>query len=196
MKDAVYLGTQAIRKRSFLGRFVIPVGLMLVVMLVLLMVYNHAWWVGSSTLKMILAWASGVPLFILLYFSAVILYPVIYFRGGGAVERVVGSFLPQAAWWIKEMSRAGAYFTFPETLYYGLSQVFLVAFAGNMAVMGLAELYCRARASRRGLRRRVLTWGPVLAILIGLAGIYFMALWGDGERWFYAYQQVYRFLFY
>ncbi|MBU0515814.1 MAG: hypothetical protein KJ621_13680 [Proteobacteria bacterium] len=189
------LGAQAIKRRSFLARFVFPVGSMLVVMLALLVVYNHAWRLGSPLLKTILAWASGVPLFCLLYFSAVILYPMIYFRGGGPVEQVVGSFAPQAAWWLKEISRAGAYFTFPETLYYGLSQVFLVAFAGNVAVMGVAELVCRARARRRGGRRRVLTWGPVLAILIGLSGIYFMALWGDGERWFYVYQEVYRALF-
>jgi hypothetical protein len=184
-----------IKRLSFLRRFVVPVGAMLVLMVILLVVYNHGWWIGSPVVKMIVAWGSGVPLFLLLYFSAVVLYPVIYFRGGGPVERVVGSFIPQAAWWLKEMYLAGAYFTLPETLYYGLGQVFLVAFAGNVAVMGAAELVCRAVARRRAGRGRVVSPGPVAALVVGLAGIYFMALYGGGEPWFYVYQEGYKALF-
>ncbi len=184
-----------IKRQSFLRRFVVPVGTMLVLMLVLLVVYNHAWWIGSPAVKTILAWASGVPLFLLLYFSAVVLYPVIYFRGGGPLERIAGSFIPQAAWWLKEMYLAGAYFTLPETMYYGLSQVFLMAFAGNVAVMGAAELVCRFFARRRTARVRVVTPGPVAAMAVGLAGIYFMALYGGGEPWFYLYQEGYKALF-
>jgi hypothetical protein len=185
----------AIKRRSFSSRFMVPAGSMLLLLAALLLIYNNAWRIDSPGLKALLASASGVPLFWLLYFSAVVVYPLVYFQGGKTWERIAASFVPQAAWWLKEMYLAGAYFTFAETLYYGLSPVFLVAFAGNVAVMGAAELVCRILAGRRGVRVRVLTPGPVAAIVIGLAGVFFMALYGGGEPSFYLYQEGYKALF-
>ena len=186
----------AIEKKSFVQRFIVPAGIVLIIMIVSLLAYFNAWRIDNDLLHRSIAFIFGLLLFISIGFGSLLVYPLMYFRGASGGERVLGSLITPIVWTIKELVRVSEYFTIGETLYYGLSSIFLLIFLGTLGLMGIVELLCRQRIKKRiDPTSRVITPLPVAAILIGLAALYIIFIWGVGVHWFYIYQEGYKALF-
>lgn len=186
----------AIEKKSFVQRFIVPSGTVLLIMIVSLLAYLNAWRIDNDSLHWFVAYIFGLLLFVSIGFGSILVYPLMYFRGASGGERVLGSLITPIVWTIKELVRVSEYFTLGETLYYGLSSIFLLIFLGTFGLMGIVELICRQRIKKRiDPAMGVITPLPVVAILIGLAALYIIFVWGVGVHWFYIYQEGYKALF-
>jgi hypothetical protein len=187
---------RAIEKKSFVQRFIVPSGIVLLTMIISLFVYYNAWRIDNDSLHWIVAYIFGLLLFISIGFGSLLVYPLMFFRGASGGERVLGSLITPIIWSIKELVRVSEFFTLGESLYYGLSSIFLLIFLGNLGLMGIVELICRRRIQKRiDPATRVITPLPVIAILIGLLALYIIFIWGVGVHWFYIYQEGYKALF-
>ncbi len=183
-------------KTSFVKRTVVPVSIVLFTMAATSVIYNYSWRINNVTLQWIVANVSAVLLFVSIGFGALVIYPVAFFRGAGTAERIIASLVTPIAWDIKEIVRVSQYFTYPEALYYGINQVFLLSIFGAFAQMGLCELICRWRLSKRGEGpARVFSAIPVISILLGLGAFYVILIWGVGVHFFYIYVEGYKALF-
>ena len=186
----------AIEKRSFSQRFIVPVGIMLVTMILSLILFYNSYEIGGKALHPLLANLFGVVLFLSIGFGSLYVYPAMFFRGASGGERVLGSFITPLVWLLKELVRVSEFFTFGETLYYGLSSLFLLIFIGSLGLMSICELICRAIVKRRsGAPVKVVTPLPVLGIVFSLIAFYVTLIWGIGVHWFYIYQEGYKALF-
>lgn len=184
-------------KMSFGKRFLKPVIMVLLILVVSNITYFYLFWqIAHPTLRAIVALLSSSILFISIGFGTCYIYPVAYFRGAGVLERVIACLIIPIIWDIKEMVRVSEFFTFGETLYYGLNTVFILSLFGALGQMGLCELICRWRLGKRTEEPvRVFSPTPVISIVIGLAALYICLLWGLGVHFFYIYIQGYRMLF-
>jgi hypothetical protein len=104
-------------------------------------------------------------------------------------------FVTPVCWNLKEMVRVLDFFTPGEALWWGLNPAFLLAFAGAWGQMGLCELVHRVRRRVAGTPVRVVTAAPVLGIVLALAALYALLVWGGGVHFFYLYMEGYRALF-
>jgi hypothetical protein len=184
-------------QKSFLRRFVLPVGALLAVMLASSFAYHNSWRVDNAMLRQAIAEAAAVILFASIGFGALIIYPLSAHGGAGRSERIIACLTVPIIWNIMEMARVREFFGFGETLYYGLNQVFLLAVFGAFAQMGLCELALRWRRNRRREEKeRIFTAAPLLSIAAGLAAFYVIMLWGMGVHFFYWYGRIYKALFF
>ena len=70
-----------------------------------------------------------------------------------------------------------------------------LAFLANLGLMGLAEMICRWRLRRRGVKVRVVSMMPVAGLVLFGAGVYVIFLWGMGVHYFYLYMEGYKAIF-
>ena len=186
------------QKTSFLKRFVVPVVIVLVVMTVTAIIYFHlAWRMDTdNVLRPVVVFVSAAILFSSIGFGAVLIYPMAFFRGASAGERIVACLITPLVWNVKELVRVSEFFTFGETLYYGLNTVFLLSVFGALGQMGLCELICRWRLGKRSEEPvKVFSPAPVISIVVGLVALYLCLLWGLGVHFFYIYIEGYRAIF-
>ncbi|MBI4832298.1 MAG: hypothetical protein HY801_12270 [Candidatus Lindowbacteria bacterium] len=184
-------------KKSFMKRTGIMTGIVLVIMLASAIAYNCSWRIGNNAAQQALANISAVLLFASIGFGTLVIYPVSFFRGATVTERILACLVTPIAWNIKEIVRVGEFFTFGESLYYGLNQVFLLSLFGAFAQMGLCELICRWRLIRRGATAvRIATPAPIVSILVGAAAFYIILLWEVGVHFFYGYITIYKAIFF
>jgi len=183
-------------QKSFIKRFVEPVGIMLILALLSWLAYINSGRIENDTIHQIIARVSGVILFLTLGFGTFFVYSFMYFRGASATERILGSLVTYIAWTFKELARVSEYFTFGETLYYGLSSIFLLILFGTFGQMGVCELICRKMTKKRSPDPiKVVTPLPVVAIVAALFALYILLIWGVGVHWFYIYMEGYKALF-
>jgi len=185
-----------IEKRSFLQRFIVPSGIMLITMILSLVLYYNSYEIAGKALHPLIANVFGFILWLSIGFGSLYVYPVMFFRGASGGERVLGSLITPLAWLLKELIRVSEFFTFGETLYYGLSSLFLLIFIGSLGLMSICELICRAIVRRKsGAPVKVVTPLPVIGIVSALIALYVIFIWGVGVHWFYIYQEGYKALF-
>jgi len=186
------------QKTSFLKRFVVPVAIVLVMMVVTSIIYFHlAWRMDSdNVLRPVIAFVSAALLFSSIGFGTFLIYPVAFFRGAGVGERIIACFITPLVWNAKELVRVSEFFTVGETLYYGLNTAFLLSVFGVLGQMGLCELICRWRLGKKGEEPvKVVSAAPVVAIAVGLVALYLCLIWGLGVHFFYIYIEGYRAIF-
>jgi hypothetical protein len=165
-------------------------------MMVSLLAYRFSGRIPHPSLHSAVAHVSAVLLFLSIGFGALLVYPLAYFRGATPGERILASLFTPLLWTLKEIIRVGEFFTFWESLYYGLNSLFLLTFFGTFGLMGLCELICRVRAKKKGIHPGpILTPLPVTAILLSLVALYVLLIWGTGVHWFYIYMEGYKYLF-
>jgi len=164
-------------------------------MIVSLVLYRQARHMDPGALKVLCSHLFAALLFMSIGFGSFLVYPLAYFRGASAGERILASLFTPAVWAAKEIVRVGEYFSFLESLYYALNSLILLTLFINVGIMGLCEILCRALDRRRGLNTRVFTFIPVLGVVLALAALYLMLIWGFGVHWFYIYMQGYRAIF-
>lgn len=189
-----------IKRQTIAKRFLWPVGTLFVIWLlstVLLrgLVANPAG-AGNPLLYRLLANGLSLVRIVALLGGGLLIYPPMYFRGATARERLLGVFVVPAAYMVSEMLRVTAYFSLPESIYYGFNSVVLGSFFLQLAWLGIADLACRWWVRRRsGRPQRVVGWLQPAGIVVGFGALYVLLLWEGGVHWFYVYQQGYRLLF-
>ena len=183
-------------KVSFVRRFVYPVAVVVGILVISKVLYEYSWYLDNDTLHQGIAFVSGAVHVLILWLGSLIIYPWAFVKGASIKERVVACFIPPVAWTIGEIIRVTEFFTLGESLYYGLNSQFLVSCAMTVFLMGLLELICRRWLKTQiGTASKVVSIGPILAMLAGIGGIYVFLIWGVGVHWFYVYQQGYKALF-
>ena len=113
-------------KYNITRRLVVPVAIVFFTMVISLWIYSQSWKIENDTLNNSIAFISGIILFASIGFGACVIYPIIFFRGGSIGERIFASLFTPVVWNIKEMIRVSEFFTFGETLNYGLNSVFVL----------------------------------------------------------------------
>ncbi len=184
-------------KQSFWRRFLQPVGTVLLVWAAMSVVYLEcAWRLEPGALRSIITFSSAVLLFLSLGFGALYIYPVAFLRGASTGERLAACLVTPLLWNLKELVRVSEFFSFGETLYYGLNTAFLLAVFGALGQAGLCELVCRWRLGKRSEQPvRIFSPAPVIWVGMGLAAVYLLLLWGLGVHFFYIYIQGYKAIF-
>ena len=184
-------------KQSFWRRFLQPVGTVLLVWAVTSVVYLEcAWRLEPGVLRSVLAFCSAILLLLSLGFGALYIVPVTFFRGATTVERLAACLVTPLVWNLKEMVRVGEFFSFGETLYYGLNTAFLLTVFGSLGLAGLSELVCRWRLGRRtGQPVRIFSPAPLILLGMGLAAVVLLLIWGLGVHFFYIYIEGYKAIF-
>jgi hypothetical protein len=184
------------QQASFIKRFIIPTAVVLITMLASLAIYNASGRIGNDSVHQVVAYVSAVVHLLILWIGASIIYPWAFFRGADATERIIACLITPVVWTIMEMFRVSEFFTFGESLYYGLNSNSLFHFTLAILQMGFWELICRWWSNKRLTeKRKIISIAPVVSILVGLLGFYVILIWGLGVHWFYIYQQGYRALF-
>lgn len=159
-------------------------------------VYNNAWRLESHILHQALATAAWIVLFLSVGFGALVLYPVAFRGGAGALERIAVCLVTPLAWNAKEIVRVSEFFPAAEALYYGLNPFFVSIFFGTLGQMGLCEILIRGRLKKQANQDiRVAPALPVLAILLGIAALAVTLFWEKGVHAFYFYIEGYKTLF-
>ncbi len=185
-----------IKQQPFVVRWLRPVGVTLGIWLLLYIVTRHRGWIANAHLYRLLMNSGHVLLYAAYGLSALVLYPVMVFRGASLRERVLGCYITPLAYVLKEVIRVTAYFTLGESLYYALSPIVLGALVLQLGFMGLADIACRARYRQRyGEPVKLVTGVALAGIIIALASFYVLLLWDGGVHYFYFYQQGYKLLF-
>ena len=183
-------------RQSFIRRAVVPAATVLMAMVGSLVLYNQSWRIGSDALHQLTAYVSGLILFVSIGFGPLYVYPKAFFRGASALERVLVCLVTPVAWDVKEILRVSEYFSWGESLYYGLNTIFLLCLCVVATQMGICEMVCRWVRNRQVPDPvAVVSPATLIPVILGLAGVGIFFLWGGGASSFYLYQEGYKALF-
>ena len=184
-----------IKKEPFVQRSVKPAAAVFLTAAVSTAVYSMSQDIDVPWLRALVVNISGPLAFASIGFGALLVYPMAFFRGAGAGERIRASLFTPLVWVIQEIIRVTEFFTWQESLYYGLCPGLLLAITGTFGLMGLCEMICRGIGKHRGATQKVITPLPVAAFLFSLLALYIILIWGMGVHWFYIYMEGYKSLF-
>jgi hypothetical protein len=173
----------------------IPAFVLLVVAAVSLALYKNFWQLNLPYVQKAAAFIFGPAAFLAIGCGAIVVYPVCRSRGASVAEAFAASMITPLAWILKEVVRVSEFFSWGESLYYGLSSSLLLAIAANIGFMGLGEMIHRRRLKKRGRAGAVVTPVPIAAVVFALAALYVILIWGVGVHWFYIYQEGYKAIF-
>ena len=183
-------------RQSFVRRVVAPAATVLIVMAASAILYDQSWRIGNDTLHQLTAYIFGLVLFASIGFGPLYVYPRAFFRGASGLERILASLVTPMAWNVKEMVRVSEFFTWGESLYYGLNTILLLCLCAGAVQMSLCEMACRWVRNRKTSEPvSLVTPASVIAVLAGLAGVGVLFVWGMGVHSFYIYQEGYKALF-
>ena len=181
------------QRSSFADRFLAPLLLALTVMLVSRAVYLNACRIDSQALYHAVAVIAGTVQFASILLVAMFVYPLTYFRGATALERVIASSTNLAVWVGIDAYNVSEAFPWLESIYYGVN-IGAILFAWNFAWMGVLELACRWGEKRMGTKGTILTLVPLIPILLFLLVVCFLSKEG-GATYFNMLLDGYRVLF-
>ncbi len=181
---------------SYFRRVIYPALVLLFILVVASLVFDHSWRIGIDWLHHLLATISGILLILSVVLGPLYVYPTARVRGATPKEAVLASFITPVAWYIKELYRMTGYLPFWEAMYAGLFQSYLMLFLGELGFMGMAEMGYRIYMNKKhGQKVKVLTTKPMIAIIAALAGVFVLFLWKGGVPWYMLYIEGYRALF-
>jgi hypothetical protein len=169
-----------VQRSSITHRFLVPLFLALAVMIVSRTVYLNACRIDSRALYHALALLAGAVQFASIVLVALVVYPVTYFRGATAPERVIAGSTNLAVWVVIDTYAVGGAFPWLESIYYGVN-IGAILFAWNFAWMGVLELVCRWGEKRMGTKRAILTLVPFVPILLFLLVVCFLSIEGGAH---------------
>ena len=182
-------------RQSFVKRVIVPAGMVLAVAVVALIIHNHFWRLGMPALTKIVGHVSFGLFLLSVFLGALFAYPVAYFRGASVFWRIAVCLVTPLCFIGSEVVRVTQFFTWGESLYYALTPANQLIILANLGLMGLAEMICRLRLKRRGVKVRVISLVPVGGIVLFGLGVYVIFLWGMGVHYFYIYMEGYKALF-
>jgi len=171
----------------------VPLFLALTVLIVSRTVYLNACRVDSQALYHALALLGGAVQFASIVLGALVVYPVTYFRGATVPERVIAGSMNLVVWVVIDTYEVSEAFPWEASLYYGVN-IGTILFAWNFAQMGVLELVCRWEKRKRGNPGTIVTFVPIVPILLFLLVVFFLSREG-GATYFNMLLDGYRFLF-
>ncbi len=182
--------------RKPLARLFIPAGSVLCFWIILNLAYNLIGTIDDAALYRTLAASICILLYVSVGFSSLLIYPIMYFNGASFKLRVLGVYIMPMAWCIKEFYRVTAGVTFLEGLFFVFfTSIQLFLLLGQVGLIGVSELICRAIVKRKNASIKIVTPGPIIAILISLAATYFIVIWDGGLNFHLMIKMVYVKLF-
>lgn len=185
-----------IEKRPFASRVLLPVAIPLAIWLLLHLVTRDPGWIRDPQAYRSFMNVGHVLLYAAYALSALVLYPVLYFRGASLPERVLGCYVAPLAYVTKEVIRVNQYFTVGESLYYVLTSIIMGGLLLQVGFIGAGELISRLLYRRRfGVAVQVVTWQPLAGIAVAAGALYVMLVWDGGVHYFYLFQEGYKLLF-
>jgi hypothetical protein len=187
----------AVSAMPFTKRFVVPAGTALAAWLVLHFMSTHLAWIGNAWLYRMAMNSVHLVLFFYLIFNGAFVYRAMFFRGASLAERIIGAYITPLAFIVKEIIRVTEFFSFGESVYYGLQPYpMLSLLIGQAGMLAVVEMLCR-RALGKGAASRgeTVTAAPVMVAVLSAAGVYFMLFWQWGEAAYWIELAVYRMIF-
>jgi hypothetical protein len=171
-------------RRSFYGRFIFPLAIVVGIRIVSSLVYHASSGLPTGMLRDLLIGTAGPVTFVFLWFSGLIGPPFAYFRGARFFERIAIAFVNPIMWIIAVEAQVACQFKGVELLYF----FFLPWTFGIVCVtcmeFALSELVCRTlHKRRRPWEVRVLHPGVLVLLVGGLTGTYFGLI--KGQQWVY-----------
>ena len=149
----------------------------------------------NRAMHQILAAAFGAIYFVTVFFGALYVYTDCYVRGVPTGRRIAAAVLIPFLWMTKDVLIMTRAHPIADSLYWYLNPV-SVWLACLLAVeMGLGTLTGRYILRHRGKAIRVVTLGPLIAILVGAALFAGILAWGQGENLYVLYLDSYRLFF-
>ena len=182
--------------RKPLARLFIPAGIVLCFWIILNLAYLLVGTIDDVSLYRTLAASICVLLFAINGFGSLLIYPIMYFNGASFKLRLLGAYIIPLAWCLKELYRVTAGVTFLEGLFFAFfTSIQLWLLSGQVGLIGFSELLCRLKAKSKDTSIKILTSGPVIAILFSLAATYFIIIWDGGLSFHLMIKMIYRSLF-
>jgi hypothetical protein len=142
------------------------------------------------------------------FFSGLIVWPVMRARGATRAQAVVGILATPVAFAIVSGWRAAAFFPPLEAAYYSTNPMVVGAIGSQVSSAGVGALvYALWRARRHRSGQSVSSgatplpistgwsWGPIVAIIAGTALTVFAVIWDGGQHLFYPWVLLYGSLF-
>jgi N-acetylglucosamine-6-sulfatase len=138
--------------------------------------------------------AAALTFFAVITASPLLLYPLAFFRGYGAWERILASLIPLSWWWITEVALRMELHSLPESVFLTLSVVNYVHYQLLALEIVIAEIGCRWIASRYAGRQikvfsRPVTWSTAAILVLVLSDPWLL------ERYYFGFQETYQSLF-
>jgi hypothetical protein len=185
------------KQKMFYRRVLIPIGIVTLLMIVSINVYNISPTVGAAhpLLGRILSSVSALFMFISIWMGAFIAHPMAFRAGASMGERVFAGLATPLIWSAKMVYYAGCIYTGWELVYWAFHPLIVGVISAALLNMGISEILCRVIYRRKGLMPGRIFQGPVIImLLIGLTVIP-LSLWNGGTVFFYMFVDIYMMLF-
>jgi hypothetical protein len=172
-----------------------PVLLVFLVALASYLIYYGSRLIESQAIHQPLAAASGLVYFVTIFFGPLYVYTDGYVRGVPLGLRIVAASLVPFLWMTKDVLVLMGSHPIAESLYWYFNPLSVWMVCLVAVEMGLGTLTGRYIMKHRGRAIRVVTFGPLAAIIIGGAVFGGIFAWGQGENLYSLYLDGYRLLF-
>jgi hypothetical protein len=137
----------------------------------------------------------GAIYFVSIFFGALYIYTACYLRGAPLGWRIVASSLVPFLWMTKDVILMTQSHPILESLFWYLNPLSVWMVCLLAIEMGAGTLIGRAILKRRGVDVKIVTIGPIAAIVIGAALFGGIFAWGQGENLYVLYLDAYRVFF-
>lgn len=182
-------------KKSFLERFVYPQATIILIMVVSFLVYHFSPGIKNYVIFQALSSISGILILLTLWFGAIYIYMVSYFRGASLTERILACFIPAFLWATKESIIIAGVYSVPEGIYFYLCIVNQWLVSTIIAEIGLSHILCRRRLKKQGDEIKGTAIPALVAIVFGIGNSLFILLWDVGVQHYYIFITGYKALF-
>jgi hypothetical protein len=172
-----------------------PVLVVFLLALVSYLIYYGSRLVENQTIHQTLAAAFGTVYFVTIFFGPLYIYTDYYVRGVPLGRRIVTASLVPFLWMTKDVLALMGSHPIAESLYWYFNPLSVWMVCLLAVEMGLGTLTGRYILKRRGQAIRVVTFGPLAAIILGGAVFGGIFAWGQGENLYSLYLDGYRLLF-
>jgi len=180
---------------SFRDRILGPVASVFILAALSYLGYYGARTLGNDSLRLFLATVAGGVYFLSMVVGPLVIFMVVSLRGATLAESILATFAVPFIWMTKDVILQLESHPFLESLYWYFNPLYIWVTCLLVAEMGLGTLAARAIKKRRGEAVKVITIGPLIAILAGMAVFSALFAWGQGENIYALYLEVYRLIF-
>jgi hypothetical protein len=172
-----------------------PLLAVFLIALISYLIYYGSRRIESQPVHQALSFLFGTIYFCTIFFGPLYIYAYGYLHGLSLPGRIVTSSLIPFLWITKDVILLTESHPFLECLYWYFNPLSVWMVCLLAIEMGLGTLIARTLLRRRGQPLKVVSVGPVAAIVIG--GLIFGGIfaWGQGENLFSIYLDGYRLLF-
>lgn len=186
-----------IRRKTVFQRIVIPAGIVVLLMLVTINVYDYAPVLIKihPGMSRVLTNIAALGMFVSIWLGVFIAHPMAFFAGANMKERFVVSFCTPVIWSIKLLVGASTVYTGGDLAFWAFYPLITGVIGATLLNMGTSEIICRMIFSRKyPYSISILTPSVVIIFLIGII-IVPLSLYKGGTVFFYFFVDCYTWLF-